>query len=284
MPAKPTLKVPGKSNVDVKQLRAGKAHLKFPRKDGYVEVGRDGFDDQDDLLKYLAATFPVVKDGDGRRFTVKRTGKYQRVNAKGDPAFTFGDPVLDLITDEYGWLTIGGQRHNLAAVELAEPGARSGGVATIDLSPRPGELDHIVRQASFGGGGYSIAEAGADHAIVASTNPAEYWFYSGGAKMRFRAFKKNYWVGWKMGADIETWNGDFTRAEIQSDYGYPAWDNVCAVAKHDSDSDTNDDYVDEYEWGVASNAPTGVRSICTATWKGSTYSRVVTKGGCDYWL
>ncbi len=123
-----------------------------------------------------------------------------------------------------------GQRHNLAAIELSDPGSRSGGIATIDLSPRPGELDHVVRQASLGGGRFSLAEAGLDHAIVASTNPSEYWFYSGTAKMRFRAFKKNYLVGWKMGADIETWGGDFTRAEIQSDYGYPAWDNVCAVA------------------------------------------------------
>jgi hypothetical protein len=284
MPVKPTPAVPGKSNVVLKQVRAGKVHLKFPREDAHLEVGRDSFEDQDDLLKYLAATFPVVKDGDGRRFTVKRTAKYQRVNAKGDPVFTFGDPVLDLITDEHGWLAIGGQRHNLAAVELADPGSRSGGIATIDLSPRPGELDHVVRQASFGGGRFSIVEAGVDHAILASSNPSEYWFYSGTAKMRFRAFKKNYWVGWKMGADVETWGADFTRAEIQSDYGYPAWDNVCVVAKHDSDSDTNDDYVDEYEWGVNSSPPTGVRSVCTATWRGSTYSRVVTKGGCDYWL
>lgn len=284
MSAKPVLTVPGKSNVVLSQLRAGKAHLKFPREDGYLEVGRDSFDDQDSLLKYLAATFPPVKNLEGRRFTVKRTGKYRRVNAKGDPVFTFGDPVLDLITDEHGWLAIGGQRHNLAAIELADPEARSGGIATIDLSPRPGELDQVVRQASLGEGRFSIAEAGADHAIFASTNPSEYWFYSGNAKMRFRAFKKNYWVGWKMGADIETWGGDFTRAEIQSDYGYPAWDNVCVVAKHDSDSDTNDDYVDEYEWGVNSSPPTGVRSICTAMWKGATYSRVVTKGDCDYWL
>lgn len=284
MPVKPKLAVPGKSNVDLKQVRAGKAHLQFPHADGHLAVGRASFDDQDDLLKYLAATFPVVKDGDGRRFTVKRTGKYQRVNAKGDSVFTFGDPVLDLITDEHGWLSIGGQRHNLAAVELAHPAARTGGVATIDLSPRPGELDQLVGQASFGGGGFSIVEAGADRSIVASTNPSTYWFYSGGAKMRFRAFKKNYYVGWKMGADIETWGGDFTRAEIQSDYGYPAYDNVCVVAKHDSDSDTNDDYVDEYEWGVASSAPTGIRSLCTATWRGATYSRVVTTGGCDYWL
>jgi hypothetical protein len=284
MSVKPTLALPGKSNVALKQVRAGKAYLRFPREDGHLEVGRDSFDDQDDLLKYLAATFPVVKDGDGRRFTVKRTGKYRRVNAEGDPVFTFGDPVLDLITDEHGWLAIGGQRHNLAAVELADPGSRSGGIATIDLSPRSGELDHVVRQASLGGDRFSIDEAGVDHAIIASTNPSEYWFYSGTAKMRFRAFKKNYWVGWKMGADIETWGGDFTRTELQSDYGYPAWDNVCVVAKHDSDSDTNDDYVDEYEWGVNSSPPTGVRSICTATWKGATYSRVVTKGGCDYWL
>jgi hypothetical protein len=284
MPVKRSLAVPGKSNVVLKQVRAGKAQLKFPRADGHLEVGRDSFDDQDDLLKYLAATFPLAKDGDGRRFTVKRAGKYQRVNAKGDPVFTFGDPVLDLITDEHGWIAIGGQRHNLAALELAQPGARTGGIATIDLSPRPAELDHLVARSSLGEGGFSIVAATGDQAIVASTNPSTYWFYSGTAKMRFRAFKKNYYVGWKMGADIETWNGDFTRAEIQSDYGYTAWDNVCVAAKHDSDSDTNDDYVDEYEWGVASSAPTGVRSICTATWKGSTYSRVVTAGGCDYWL
>jgi hypothetical protein len=259
-------------------------HVEFPRQDGYLEVRRGTFDHQEDLLKYLAATFPLVKDGDGLRFAVKRTGKYQRVNENGDPVFTFGDPVLDLITDEHGWITIGGQRQNLAALELADPGARSGGVATIDLSLRPGELDHVIRQSSLGGSGFSVAEAGAESAIVASINPSTYWFYSGSAKMRFRAFKKNYWVGWKMGADIETWGGNFTRAEIQSDYGYPAWDNVCAVAKHDSDSDTNDDYVDEYEWGVNSSPPTGVRSVCTATWRGATYSRVVTNGGCDYWL
>jgi hypothetical protein len=197
--------------------------------------------------------------------------------------FTFGDPVLDLITDEHGWLTIGGRRHNLAAAEVADPAARSGGVSTIDLSPRPGELDHIIRQASLGTGRFSIVEAGADRAIITTTNPSEYGFYSGGAKMRFRAFKKNDWVGWKMGADIETWGGDFTRAEIQSDYGMTVWDNVCGVAKHDSDSDTNDDYVDEYEWGINSSPPTGVRSICTATWKGTTNERIVTKGSCDYW-
>jgi hypothetical protein len=227
MPVKPKLAVPGKSNAALKQQRAGKAHLKFPREGGYLEVGRDSFDDQEDLLGYLTATFPVVKDGDGRRFSVKRTGKYRRVNAKGDPVFTFGDPVLDLITDERGWLSIGGQRHNLAAVELADPNARSGGIATIDLSPRPGELDHVVREASLGGGRLSIDAAGVDHAILASINPSEYWCYSGTAKMRFRAFKKNYWVSWKMGADIETWSGDFTRAEIQSDYGEPAW-TTCA--------------------------------------------------------
>lgn len=276
--------LPGKSNVALEHVRAGKAHLRFPREDGHLEVGRHSFDDQDDLLAYLATIVPVVKDGDGLRFTVTRTGKYRRVNAKGDPVFTFGDPVLDLITDEHGWLAIGGQRHNLAAVELGEPEARSGGIATIDLSPRPGELDAVVRQASLGSSRLSIAEASVDDAVFASTNPAEYWFYRGSAKMRFRAFKKNYWIGWKMGADIETWNGDFTQAEIQSDYGYPAWDNVCAVAKHDSDSDTNDDYLDEYEWGVNSSPPTGVRSVCAATWQGAPYSRVVTKGGCDYWL
>ena len=60
-------------------------------------------------------------------------------------------------------------------------------------------------------------------------------------------------------------------------------DRVCHAARYDSDSDTNDNYVDEYEWGINSPAPNGVKSLCTATWQGSNYSGYVSKGDCDYW-
>jgi len=194
-------------------------------------VGRFRFKDRDELLSYLSQAFPLEKFETGHRVTISRKGKYRRLNEEGEQVFTFGDPLLDLITDEHGWLTVGAER-----------------------------------------------------VILASRNPATAWFYDGSAKMRFRAFKKNYYAGWKMGADIETWGRDFTRAEIQSDYGFWVFGRACGVAKHDSDNDTNDDYVDEYEWGVFSPAPNGINSLCTATWGGASFSRYVSKGDCDYWI
>ena len=281
---KTKLKLQSESNAALKQVQINKLEMNFPRQDGFLHVGRHTFKDQDDLLLYLSQAFPMEKDSTGHRFAIKRTGKYNRLDEKGRIVFTFGDPVLDLITDEHGWLMIGNLRYNLCAAELAEPGSRAGGIRNIDLSPRPGEFEHVVSQAAYGEGNFTIVEAGPERAVLASKNPSTLYFYDGSAKMRFRAFKKNYGVGWKMGADIETWGGDFRRAEIQSDYGYWVYGRVCAVGKHDSDSDTNDDYVDEYEWGVFSSPPNGVKSLCTANWRGSNHAGYVSKGDCDYWL
>ncbi|MGQ0603605.1 MAG: hypothetical protein ACT4QE_18145 [Anaerolineales bacterium] len=278
------IKFPTDSNVALKLVKPNKLELRFPAGAGAMQMGRHRFKDQGDLLGYLSQTFPLESHATGHRFMVTRAGKYQRFNQGGQAIFTFGDPVLDLITDEHGWLTIGGQRFDLRAAEVSDPAARGGGVQAINLLPRQGELDRVISRAALGEGDFTLVEAGADNATLASRNPSTLYFYRGSAKMRFRAFKKNYAVGWKMGADIETWGGDFTRAEIQSDYGYWVYGRACAVAKHDSDSDTTDDYVDEYEWGVFSSAPNGVRSFCTATWLGSNYTGWVSKGDCDYWL
>jgi hypothetical protein len=43
------------------------------------------------------------------------------------------------------------------------------------------------------------------------------------------------------------------------------------VVKRDSDSDTNDDYVDEYEWGVNASQPKRVESLCGARFKGQQF-------------
>ena len=192
--------------------------------------------------------------------------------------------MLDLITDEHGWLEIGKLRYDLRAAELVEPGSRGGGIQSIDLSPRSDEFNQVVTRAAAGEGNFTLVEASPERAVLASKNPSTLWFYDGNAKMRFRAFKKNYYVGWKMGSDIETWGGRFTRAEIQSDYGFWVYGRACGVAKHDSDDDTNDSYVDEYEWGISSPKPNGVKSLCTATWRNRNYSGYVSSGDCDYWI
>ncbi len=283
---KSRFKLPAESNGRLKQVNRNKLEIHFPREQGVLRVGRSKFKDWDDFMSYLSEMFPLVKHERGHRVTITRKGKYRRINEKGKEIFAFGDPLLDLITDDHGWVTIGKERHNLADAELAEPRSRGGGIHAIDLSPRPGEFDRMVSNAALGRDDLSIVEASAEHAVLASRNPSEVWFYnpSGTAKMRFRAFKRNYWVGWKIGADVETWNLHFTRAAIQSYYGFWEYDRACGVAKQDSDSDTNDDYMSEYEWGVSSPMPNGVSSYCTATWGGASYGRYVSKGDCDYWL
>lgn len=283
---KTDLKLPTESNANLKLIADNKLEIRFPKTDAHLQMGRNRFKDQEDLVTYLEQIFPLMRQESGFKVSIKRQGKYQRLNKEGQPVFTFGDPVLDLITDEHGWMILDGRQYDLRAAELAEPSGRGGGILSIDLSPRPGELDRIISQSTLGGGNFTLVEVGKDQAIVASKNPSELWFYSGSAKMRFRAFRKNYYVYWKMGADIETWGGDFTRAEIQSDYGLFAvpTSTICAVAKHDSDSDTNDDYVDEYESGGFSSTPDGVKSLCTATWRARSYGGWVSKGSCSYWL
>lgn len=281
---KPKLKLTAGSNASVKAVQANKVHVEFPSGKGVLQVGRSVFKNRADFLAYLSRAFPLERREAGYRVSISRKGKYQRVNQKNEPVFAFGDPLLDFITDEHGWVTIEGQRHNLRADALADPGARGGGIQSLDLSPRAGEMEAAVSRAAAGEGSFSIVEANAKSAVLASKNPSTLYFYDGNAKMRFRAFKSSYGVGWKMGADIETWGGNFTRARIESNYGFWIYGRACGVAKRDSDSDTNDDYVDEYEWGVFSSAPNGVNSLCTATWRGRNYSGYVSKGDCDFWI
>lgn len=284
MKTKKKLKLQAESNATLKQVLNNKLELRFPREEGFLRIGRSNFKHEDDLLSYLAQAFPVEKDSFGHRFSIKRTGKYNRLDKSNRIVFTFGDPVLDLITDQNGWVTVGGQRYDLRAAELASLG-RGGGIRAVDLSPRPNEFDYVVSRAASDEGNLALIEVGPESAVLASKNPSTIWHYDGPAKMRFRAFKSNYYLGWKMGCDIETWGSDFKRAEIQSAYGFAVFGRVCAVAKRDSDSDTNDDYVDEYEWGTFNtSAPTGVESFCQATWRQKTYSGVVSKGSCDAWI
>ena len=53
--------------------------------------------------------------------------------------------------------------------------------------------------------------------------------------------------------------------------------------KVDYDSDTNDDYVDEYEWGIPSYPAYGVYSQCFANWRGMDKFGTVYKN-CNYFI
>jgi hypothetical protein len=81
-----------------------------------------------------------------------------------------------------------------------------------------------------------------------------------------------------MGAEVETWGHDFDRARVESRYLDTFAGAFCAPVKFDSDSDTDDDHVDEYEWGVNAPQPLRVVSTCSADWHGMRFAGQVEAG------
>jgi hypothetical protein len=274
-------------NASVATLKADKIDISFPD-GGFIQCGRSQFKSHADLAAYLADVFSVKDKRGAGHLSVRRRGKYQRVDRMGSPIYTFGDPILDLITDELGWITVGRETVNLLAHDLALPQSRKGGIVSIDLAVRHEEIRRQqLADALAVNGTRTLVEHTDDRFIVATANPSQLDFWKGSAHLRFRSWKKNYWVYRSIGTEIETWGGDFTRAEIQSMYADPVLGGnpfVCAVVKRDADSDTNDDYVDEYEYGVLAKTPSSVRSFCQARWKGENFGGTVGKGDCQTFL
>lgn len=275
------------SNALVGSLEPEKIEIHFP-KQGFVQCARSEFKNQAELTSYLAEVFSLTDKRGSVRLSVKRKGKYQRIDRTGRPIYTFGDPILDLITDEHGWITIGNETHHLLPLDLASPQNRKGGITSIDLSVNHEEIRRqLLAEALATNGTRTLIEHTDDQLIVATTNPHTMHFVRGDAHMRFRSWKNNYLIYKSIGTEIETWRGDFSRAEIQSVYTDPIVPTdpfICGIVKSDSDSDTNDDYVDEYEYSINAPIPSSVRSYCTAQWKGQFYSGTVSKGDCEFFV
>jgi hypothetical protein len=265
------LRLPTDSNAIISELRPGKAEVRFPKGIGYIRPGRNEFKDHDDIASYLSEAFPLIKeDKGGYRGSIKRVGKYQRLNEYNRTVFTFGDPVLDLITDENGILILGGTRIDLRVQELEDLEQRGGGILGMDPPvttdpPPPTEPPAGCKS----------------HTL---------WFPSSSAspRMRFRAWSKyyEYIFKWTEGTDIETWGRDFKNASIVTKYG--AYGNSaaqCKVTMTDSDGDTNDDYLDEYEYGFNPyNRPFGHLSMCYAEWNNGLFSESVCEGCTQGWI
>jgi hypothetical protein len=277
------LKLP--TNGQLSKTSTGAVKLHFPR-DGFLKAKSSNFDSAADLLRFVRATFGLKGSGSKLRASVRRTGKYQRLDADDNEVFTFGDPIIDSITDAHGWLTVGPDSFDLLPAALKE-GSR-GGVRGIDLSINSDRLrDRLVDEALSGRGTHTLVEHLADRTVVATTNPSEINQTSGGAHMRFKSWKTNYFFYRSIGSEIETWGRDFKSARIESMYADPVVGNdpfVCGITKVDSDSDTDDDYVDEYEVGIFANPAGSVRSVCTANWSGRAWAGTVQKGSCQLFI
>jgi len=246
-----------------------KTIFNFPEK-AEMTRGRCKFRSLDDLLKYIGENLAPASVGDKLRGSVCRKGKYQKVDKSGNPVLTIGDPILDLISDEEGRVFIGGDVFSLTETEFSSARYRNGGIRSIDLSKVSKELAQSqLLSAARGEGDFVLLESSDKAIAFASINPSQRDYYpSGGGHLRFKAWKKSYFFYWSMGAEIETWGGNFSTASIQSTYIDTFYAQTCFVVKRDSDSDRNDDYVDEYEWGINAPQPRRVVSLCDAQFKG----------------
>jgi hypothetical protein len=251
----------------------------FSRSEGSMRSARWKFRDRNDLVEFLSDALNLSVVNGGLHGTVRRYRKYVRRNAEDETVTTFGDPILDLITNDYGELDVGGQRLRVGSAELREPKQRLGGLRSIDLrNRRERVIDYQLPRAAMGEGDFVLTECADGLVAFASTNPSQRDFYLEGDHLRFKAWKKSRFLYWSMGAEIETWGHDFARARIDSRYLDTVVGQTCAAVKVDSDEDTNDDYVDEYEWGINSPQPLRVVSLCTAWWKNRTFSGQVEAG------
>ncbi len=267
------------SNCELVKRDQARLEFRFPERGGFLTPARWEFRDPEELVEYLARLLSLEVAGGGLQGTAVRFGKYDRRSSDGDPAFTFGDPVLDLITDPAGGLVLGGRRVDLAAAELESAARRPGGIGRMDLGVLSGAIrDLQAAQAALGQGDFALVECTGEVMALASTNPSQRDFFHSGDHLRFKAWKKRYALYWSMGAEIETWGHDFDSARIESRYLVTISGQFCTTVKVDSDHDTDDDYVDEYEWGVNAPQPRRVVSNCFADWHGQRFDGQVTAG------
>lgn len=259
------LKLPTDSNCEVIAVGSTKVEVRFPYGKGYLKPGRSVFRDEDDLINYLSEAFLMEKDERGGvRGTVRCVSAYERINEKGRAIFSFEDPILDLITDEEGNLTISGVRVNAKDIVLAND-RQSLPVDRIGLTngTTDKKLNNLVSKASF---------------TAAQSIPSEINIPSSSTipRIRFKAYIDIVSKVWKAGANIKTKKLDFVSASIKGHY---ALDPIsCLEVKTDFDSDTTDNFLNEFEFGVNSPPASGVRSECKALWNGTNLSEVVAKG------
>lgn len=276
-----------KCNAKMTIFSDNKVEIKFPLQ-GTIMPEKNEFNDIDDLLSFLSARFHIEPSGETIKLKMRRVGKYQRFDENRNPIFTFGDPILDLLTDENGIIKVGKELINFRKKELSHPKFRKGGIQSIDF----GNYAEYIRNAILADvvlrkNNFSIIECNEKIISFASINPSEKWFYGENTAMRFRSWIKDWNVYASIGSEIETWRKDFEFAEINSKYANIISENVphiCALVKTDYDSDKNDNYVDEYEWAVGFKVDppaSSVHSICTAIWNSRVYRDTVQSGPCQ---
>jgi hypothetical protein len=174
-------------------------------------------------------------------------------------------------------------RNEIAEHLLQVPGSRRDGEGVRGSGSRRGSAQRP-------GGAGLPATLAADLVMTGIVNGAERWaspdgstveYRAAGSTLRFHSWKRSTFFGyWSMGSEISTSGSDFEAAVIDSQY-YMSVSSPCQVVQVDQDSDRNDDYLDEYEWGWNAQQPERVASLCRAQWRHARFADLLTAGsGC----
>jgi hypothetical protein len=241
------------------------ATFRHPRKIELVTHKAYEFEKHGDLTAYLEENFGGRREDGGIRGSVCRKGKYAGQAAEGARAAASGDPVFDAISASSGVVIEAERQKQL----VAEQSARRGPHGIIG---RPVLFD--APQIKFTG-----VVNGAERWAADDGSTVEYRI--GNGRLTFHAWKKSFGY-WSMGAEIEVsgTDTDFEFAHIVSKY-FMSVTSPCMLVKEDQDSDRDDDYLDEYEWGINAQQPERVASLCRAQWHHARFADVVTAGsGC----
>jgi hypothetical protein len=241
--------------------------VEFVAHDASIQPDRCTFANLDELTAYVGQVLGGKLEGEGIRGSMSRKGTYSRRASDGTPAVTFGDPVLDAISSAAGTLVIGDRTIDLREDHgsLGAPTGAHGGVVVFDAPylKFTGIVSGAERWASD------------DGALV------QYRMSTG--RLNFHAWKKKtLYYYWSMGGEISIsgTNANFEAADITT-INYMSVTSPCQQFPG-YDSDRDDSYVDQYEWGINAQQPERVAALCRAQWHHARFADVVTAGeGCE---
>ena len=182
---------------------------------------------------------------------------------RGDSLYR--NPIIPFITSPYGELFIGSQCINLDRPKFKIEKSRKG----QEFSSVDGKIAAHAISCYDHQSGLELCQSDDGRSVTYS---------DGESSISFSSYKDSSWPYYEIGTKIRTYGLNFQAAIINSRYIQSAFNQVCAVGRIDSDEDFNDNYLDEYEWGIGSHPYPRVESLSRAQWNSKRISGVTSVG------
>lgn len=101
--------------------------------------------------------------------------------------------------------------------------------------------------------------------------------------LTFHAWSRTHFPAyWSMGASVTADGVNYDAGIIDSHYYMTVPEQGgCALVKASESPDANSNYFDDWQWGINSQQPSRVASLCRVQWNGARFADLVTAGsGC----